>query len=50
MEIETVHGTTLSTLDAPDEVTRPARAGPAVSLVVRIPHGTQRIVNYRPSG
>jgi serine protease Do len=50
MVIEKVNGTKISNLDDLEEVTRQARDGAAVSLVVRIPDGTQRIVNYRPSG
>jgi serine protease Do len=47
--IERVNGTPIKTIDDLEKVSRDAREGAAVSIVVRLPDGTQRIANYRPS-
>ncbi|MGH7502761.1 MAG: trypsin-like peptidase domain-containing protein [Longimicrobiales bacterium] len=47
--VERVNGTPVRTVDDLQKTAEGLREGAAVSMVVRFPDGTQRIVNYRPS-
>jgi hypothetical protein len=47
--IERVNGARINNVEDLEAASNSVREGAAVSMVVRLPDGTQRIANYRPS-